>query len=482
MNSNWSLFRTVVVALIAVKLFFLALSPPFMDETYYWMWGQHPALSYYDHPPMVGWTAGLASLLGWSTWSMRVPVLLSLVGDIFLLQLFARHAGGEDWHERFWFLLAMFVTTPLLFMLSGLALPDHLLLVFSLASLYALQRFLRTVGLGSPRWRWLLVGFGAAGLATLSKYTGAFLVAGFLLHLLATPAYRRLLRAPPLYAGVVVYLVLQTPVLLWNIEHRLSSFGFVWSGHVVQGSFNALGGVSGFLLGPVVVLSPFLIALAFGLLRGKGRPEDFARTVFWLSSGCFFVASFFTNILIHWNEIAYFAMLPLLGKNLRPRFVVRAHMVYGTVGALLIVFNYTVLPLTSFIWTYPDPTSAWSYGWSEIATNVRSAAKRESVSFIAATSYTIASPLAFALQEPGVLSLAPAHEAYDDWTDPELYRGQTALIVTDRFFHLPPAIRAQFSSVDQLKSVRIRRFGRQIARYDVYVGRDFNPQRRGNGK
>src|SRR6478752_1651969 len=42
-----------ILALVALRLIAAALTPLTFDEAYYWMWSQHLALGYYDHPPMV---------------------------------------------------------------------------------------------------------------------------------------------------------------------------------------------------------------------------------------------------------------------------------------------------------------------------------------------------------------------------------------------------------------------------------------------
>ena len=57
-------FATYLLALKLVVVFF---AQPQIDETYYWLWGQHLQLSYLDHPALHGWLQGLASrLLCWN--------------------------------------------------------------------------------------------------------------------------------------------------------------------------------------------------------------------------------------------------------------------------------------------------------------------------------------------------------------------------------------------------------------------------------
>ena len=59
-----------------------------MDEAYYWMWGQHPALSYYDHPPLNSWLLSLSSaVFGSIVWGLILLHTVHLVTD-FLDTLF----------------------------------------------------------------------------------------------------------------------------------------------------------------------------------------------------------------------------------------------------------------------------------------------------------------------------------------------------------------------------------------------------------
>ena len=40
---------------LGLRLLAMVAVPLIPEEAYYWMYAQHPALSYFDHPPMVSW-------------------------------------------------------------------------------------------------------------------------------------------------------------------------------------------------------------------------------------------------------------------------------------------------------------------------------------------------------------------------------------------------------------------------------------------
>lgn len=467
---GWRTLRAMALALIAVKLALLVVAQPFMDETYYFMWGRHLALSYFDHPSLIGWTQALSgALFGWSIIGLRAMVLLSFAADAGLLYLFARDLGGEHRREWFWTSVLLLLATPILFGLTSIALPDHLLILLTLLAVYAALRLCRD----PVKVRWLYLAALAIGLATLSKYTGALLGLGAILYLAAMPVLRSLWRSPHLYLAAALVLVLQTPVILWNLQHGFASLAFITGGRHGLGTGFDLSGLAGFVLGAIIVLSPFVLWPIGRFALGRNAESNFARFVFWLSTLGFLAASFFTNILIHWNIIAYVAVLPFLAPFLRSRWLVGAQLVYGAAAIGIAAVNYAVLPVSALAGR-ADQTSAWSYGWHEVADAVRAARSGADVGFVAATDYALASPLGFALADPDVTSLSPNRDAYDDWFDAAAHQGQDAIIVADRWRPLRAAIAAHFAAVETVRSISIVRFGHAIDRYTIYRARGFD--------
>ncbi|MEO8757646.1 MAG: glycosyltransferase family 39 protein [Devosia sp.] len=469
---DWRVLRAIAVVLLAIKLVLLIVAHPFMDETYYFMWGHHPQLSYFDHPSMIGWTQGVAgALFGWNIVGLRIVVLLTLLGDLALLYLMARRIDADDWRWSFWTSATLFLATPILFGLSSVAFPDHLLVFFALATIYAVERLRNDIG----RPRWLYLAALAIGCATLSKYTGALLGVAAVIYAVATPSLRPLFRSPHLYFAGLLVLALQAPVLIWNVQHEFASFGFITGGRAgLRGALN-FDGVTGFLLGALAVLSPFLIVPIVRLLLGRSDGRGYARILFWLSTLGFLGASLFTNILIHWNVLAYVAVLPFLAVFFRSRLLLVAQVTYGALAIGVAAVNYAVIPITALT-SHPDQTSSWSYGWDEIATAVSDLRQAHPVGFVAATDYALASPLGFALQDADVTSLSPRRDAYDDWFDGAAHAGQDALIIADQWRPLDAGLQARFGTIETLQSLDIIRYGRKLDSYTIYLGRGFTPE------
>lgn len=465
---DWRVVRAVAIVFLLARLVLFFTAQPFMDETYYWMWGQHPALSYFDHPPLIGWTQGLLSIFGWNVVALRLAPLLTFCIDLGLLWLLARRAAGEDWRQGFWTIAAVFLSAPIFILLTGSALPDHLLLCFSLLSVYAVES-LRQTG----HVRWLYLAGLAIGLAMLSKYTGALLGAGLVVSLIVAPALRPLFRSPHLYLAALLALVLQLPVLLWNMQNGFASFGFIFDGRSgLGGQGTWWTGLGGYVAGAVAVLSPMLavVMVRFAVTRGDGHL--YSRLVFWFSTLAFLAASFFTNILIHWNAVAYIVVLPFLWPLLRMRWLVIAQLVYGAIAIGAAAFNFALMPISA-TYTVADQASAWSYGWADVAAEIDAIRQTRHVDFIAASDYALASPLAFALHDIDVTSLSPRREEYDYWFDPQAHRGQTALIVADRW--RPLDLGSHFASVTPLTQVHAMRFGHAVDHYQLFLATGYRP-------
>jgi hypothetical protein len=360
--------------------------------------------------------------------------------------------------------------------MTAFALPDHLLIFFGLLALWCFFRFLEA-GAERPRWGWLFGGAVALGLALLAKYTAGLIGAGLVATLVLVPRLRPLLGQPRLYLAGLLVVLMQAPVLVWNAQHDWASFRFLTGGRSGAEDFS---GLTGYLLGILAFLGPFLLwSVGRFLFAWRGPAEERAgvvllRVVALLSFGAWLVASLFVNILFHWNLVAYVALLPVLGAWLGRGRLLAFHMVYCGLAVCLALVNYSAVPVLAFF-SQADQTSAWSFGWDEVAEAVAKARAGRKVDFVAGTDYALASPLAFAMKDPTVTSLDPATEQFDFWFDADAHAGQTGLVVSDGWRPLDTAIAAHFSKLTVLGDVTVTRFGRVVNRYRLTLAEDFAP-------
>ena len=466
--------KALVFGLILVRLVAIGSTNIFQDEAYYWMWGQHPALSYYDHPPLNAWLLGLSgAVLGWSKLALRVPVVLAFVADLALLALISRRIA-PDWPEHLWVTLLLFLVTPVLFVVTGWALPDYLLVTLLLGAIYFLLGFLAEWPT-APRWRYLYLGAACLGLAGLAKYNAALLGLGLALYIVLVPRMRPLLLRPQLYLAAAIAIALQAPVLLWNLTEGFASYGFILGDrHAVE--VRGLEGVRGWLLVSLAAVGPFLVPplLGFALRRGRATGVGLAQITFWLSSFAMASLSYFTAVLFHWNLVAYVVALPFLVLHMRWRWLTWLHLAYGTALLAVVVVNFSMAPVGDPV-AMDDEATSWAYGWSETAEAVRAAQREHGAGFVATTDYTSASLLGFALRSTDVTSLDPRRDQYDYWFDATAHAGEDAIIYTDTWRRLGDEVRARFAEIVLLSDEAVLHLGRPVNRRQLHLAMGYIP-------
>jgi 4-amino-4-deoxy-L-arabinose transferase-like glycosyltransferase len=155
-----------LAATLAFRFWLSVAVPVSGDEAYFVLWGRHPALGFYDHPPMVGWLLAPLVRLSEAEWVLRLPalllpVLVALLVRHALTAWFGRDAGTAD-------LAAIAVLLVPANVWNVFITTDTPLVLFSVASMIAFARE-----------RFLLAGV-LLGLAFLSKYFAVLLGLAYL--------------------------------------------------------------------------------------------------------------------------------------------------------------------------------------------------------------------------------------------------------------------------------------------------------------
>ncbi len=205
------------LALCAVRLAMAAYTGLVDDEAYYRIWSLAPALSYYDHPPMVAWMIGAGrAIAGDTTLGVRLLApFCHLLGAALLWRTTKLLYGAETARRTVWIMLAM----PLLAVGGIIITPDLPSVLFAGLVLWALAELDRSQ---NANW-WLAIGL-FAGLGLISKYTNLFLGATIVIWLVAVSSNHKWLRAPQLWIGGLIAMAVTSPVVIWNAEHDWVSF------------------------------------------------------------------------------------------------------------------------------------------------------------------------------------------------------------------------------------------------------------------
>ncbi|MDX2203661.1 MAG: glycosyltransferase family 39 protein [Hyphomicrobiaceae bacterium] len=395
------LLLAAVVAVALLRAVVAAATGLTDDESYYRLWALAPAISYLDHPPMVGWlmAAGRA-IAGDTAFGLRLPALLiSLAGPFLLWRTAALLFGREVAVAAVLFSLAM----PLLAVGGVLLTPDAPSVFFwglcawALAELHVSR---------NANW-WLAVGL-FAGLGLLSKYTNLFVGAGILLWLLAVPRNRAWLASWQLWAGGLLAALLTAPVIVWNARYHWASFdkqlgraarGADWS---LEFLLEMLGGYIG-LASPLIAVIG-LIGLA-RILREAVRTRD-ERAILIVSGLApvllyFLVHALHARVQANWLAPLYPVMALLAGYQLsrsssafRGRWLGAALAVGAALTALVYahaLHPFVVLPGSR------DPTSQMR-GWQDFAGRIDELRRQTGAAWVGTGHYTTQGQLAFALR------------------------------------------------------------------------------------
>lgn len=483
---TWFLL-VIAAVLVAARLTFSFIVPPNMDEAYYFAWGQHLQLSYFDHAPLQGWMQGLsASLFGFTTLGLRAMNQLTLAGSAWIFWAWASRLAPDDRVNAFWTIFTVYLASPIVFGISLLSYPDHWLMFLSLASMHFFALFLGERLEERPGdVRYLYAGAALLGLAALAKYNavtlGVAVAAAIVLH----PRLRPLLRNVHLYLAAVVSVAMLTPVLVWNATNEFASLRFQLvdrfgpggpGGAQLWGEFSA----ERFLAFAVLLLVFASVALALPMVWFYRRPagSGFRGALVLLGKWGFAMAvlpiaavSFFTRGAPHWTMVGIVAFVPLAAFYFRWRWLLTVHLLLGTAVMTLVSVYFASYP--TFSSAVPGDREAPSYyGYDQVADRMLELRDEHGAVGLASLRYDSASKLAFGAG-PGVFvtSLAPAHDAFDDWRDEAALTGKD-FIIHDEWNSIGQ-VEAQFDSVTLLDEITPTRFGQPLIRYRLYLGEGY---------
>ncbi len=266
--------ETVVALLVIFSVFLLHLViAPLVslgvDEAHYALYALHPALSYFDHPPMVGLLQMLVAPLGYNEFTLRlIPALLYLLisWQVFrLTHIF--YPKGPKWQG----FIAVFLvnTAPIMQLLGWGLVPDLPLIVIALFSLEVIYR----IALKEHLRDWILLGL-LYGMAGLTKYTAVFLPLGMMFFMIGREGWKWLIKPGPWLAALVA-LIFISPVLLWNSQNDWASFTYQFD-HASGGDWD----IKDVLVMQVVQLFSYSFLSYIGGIAGsiyavrRGTPAD----------------------------------------------------------------------------------------------------------------------------------------------------------------------------------------------------------------
>lgn len=338
-----------------------------VDEAHYMLYARYLDWSYFDHPPLVGWTHFIFNLLlGESLFSARIPALLIGLFSSYQVYLFLRELRFSQANSVL--STVGFALTLQFFILHLFLLPETLLFLSFWLVMRSLQQVVLKSGQGHS---WILLGV-SLGLAALSKYTAVFFLVPIAICLFQEFRFS-FFKQQKFYFAVLVALLLIAPILYWNIQHDWLSFRYQLN-HVAGGGDGVRGFLKSFAL-QLVLYGPLLwIFSIIGLYELSRRSDSQSRFAFWTAiifAAFFSWSSFREVVLPHWSALFYLVTIPV-GLARTAEFTK-----YKKITQLLVVIN-SVLPVllcgfffTGFAWSYFAAGLKEVAGWPDVMQQAR---------------------------------------------------------------------------------------------------------------
>ncbi len=488
--SNFYKHHPFISILLAFQLFRFLLLPFFgmmPQDAYYNFYGEHLALSYFDHPGMIGYLLRLFT----TVFGKHVFVIKLADFTVTSLTLFAFYklAGLFLSKQKQNLAIALFGSTFLVSILSTISTPDVPLLLFWTLSLIALYHAV----FRQQKLYWLLAGL-LMGLTFDSKYTAVLLQVGLILFLIFSNQYRKLLLSGWLWLCLLISVLVTFPVFYWNYQHQFASFLFQ--------SANRTGDIAKFQLKPKLFLGTIgtqlflllpaaffgLVALTFKtikkvLLKWK-LPND--PILFLL---CFFLPAFlgfFLISLFYWVKINWMMPSYITGFIFLAIFISQKATKINLWIAAVLHLAFAVEVIFYPVQIKSDDT--W-FGWKQLANRVEILQKNYSNTFIfSADGYKTSAELSFFLHQKIYAQNILGQPALQfDYVGDNLLllTGKNALFIdSDPGFKnlekngtIPPELKTYFRNMQELEPIIIKNGNTDARKFWVYYCVGYQPRK-----
>jgi 4-amino-4-deoxy-L-arabinose transferase-like glycosyltransferase len=474
-----SIWLILMVSLVLRLIIAWYLGPGY-DEAYYYGYSLRPALSYFDHPPMVAFFAGIFPWITGihSAFTIRLAavILFTFTGLIF-------YRLAKIWlSDREAFIaFILFNITPIFSICAGvMILPDAPLSFFWTAALICLWKVLKH----EKNIHLWVIGGVLNGLALLSKYHGIMLAFFLVVYILI---YRRWLifqTGPYLYGFCSLLLFL--PVFIWNYQHEFVSFLFQ-GGRLTEPSIN----VGRFLVafsGQAIYLTPFVFLPALYIMwrtykKGVRDGDDTYRFYFFFGTMPVLVFNLiapFRPILPHWTLPGYIVLMLPLAQWISEKTNARATIRHWTRVILVVIIlayvavlfhaRYGIFHLEKGAargWfsheIFEKDLTLDYYGWEAVAPYLEKNAITPENYFLFTRKWFLSGQVELATQGRFIVSCFNRKQPlnYQIWDARHDLRGKDGIfITTSRHFSDPHKyFNKYFESISELEKVIVKRGG-----------------------
>ena len=389
----------IAVTLIRWALLAFDRTDLYVDESQYWLWGQHFAFGYYSKPPLIAWLIGAVTTLAGSdaTFWVRMPgAALHGATALILAALAARIYSAKT---ALW-VAAAYVTLPMVALGSFTLSTDTVMAPFFAAALYFHRRLIET-----PLARFALAAGAMAGIGFMAKYAAIYFLIGMAMAALLHRDQRISLRQTVLL--LLAFGAVVSPNIIWNLNnhlatlaHTMDNVGWVRQGNPLAGMH--LTGPIDFLASQFAVIGPLVFAALLVKLI-KPRAEALAGFVY-PPLVVVMLQSLLDQAYANWAIAAYFAgtVLAVTALQRRPVLLWLSLAVNGALSLAL-----PVIATTPSIAIGERPILLRYLGRADFSQQIIDLARQNRITDVMAESREILADLFYTGRDSGLAFHAP---------------------------------------------------------------------------
>jgi 4-amino-4-deoxy-L-arabinose transferase-like glycosyltransferase len=394
------------------------------------LFAQNLAWSYFDHPPLTGWTLAIGQWIWPGEQSLRLIPLAIMIINTGLLFRLSRQLYPSSNNIAFW-AVALFQLSLITQLLGWGMVPDVLLMTWNLL-LIQTAIHLRT----NPDIKGFLILGILIGLAGLTKYTAIAIPFALTIWLLWEGQLKAWLTTPALWFAVVIAAVMITPIFWWNLQNDWASFDYQMN-HASEGAWTITNAMTmqltqvatisslTYLLGLLALVRYCLSFASNKQHKDSTQPAEASgikliavmggvhlSLVFWSSGN--------GEILPHWAAIGWLMLTPICAHELCKRWSSRLNKIWitalGTLSLGLILVLYTLLGLKPFSVIKGSGEALQDlFGWKEVAILARQYGLENQTQHLWVENWTHASRIAWYSQYPSVQVIDDKPNQFDLW-------------------------------------------------------------------
>lgn len=491
-----TLIRTSIIGCIGLTV----------DEAHYWVYSKFLDLSYYDHPPVIGYLIKIfTDIFGTNEFAVRFPSVLIFIFSSWIIFLATR----KIFEEKVAFITIVLLNILPVFSFLGavVTIPDSPLSLFWSLSFYIFILIIQN----NKKYYWYLLGF-IIGFGLLSKYTAILIFPSIILFLICSKEHRFWLKQKEIYISMIIAFLCFIPVILWNLQNNWASFGFQLQhgfGKTLPDFsatlfFRSIGAQAGYV-------SPFLF-LFYCYAVYKSIKEYYVSK----QINILFVISFslptlvffnsiatFNEILPHWPAMGYLILTIYIAyltikfwNNLKFRKFMYIACSFALLMNILVPVQAIFKPLSvepflklasqNTIDKHGIPQSEVIdvtndlRGWDELSAKINeiySKYPQDNKPFVFTHKSYLASQIYFCIPDIRVYCLSGKIDAYDLWQrNLKSLNGKDGLFVTSNMFTFDEyATVYPFEKFEEQIEVPVYKNGKVIKKFWIVVCKNFSP-------